>query len=262
VIPDELISRYLDGEASAEERLRVEGDAEAQAVLRKMRRLQALAELPETCAQFTAEDVLVRAGRTRPRGFWSSRWNWAAAAAAVFLLAVTHGAAFLYGARNAPQPLTASNPVDDTERILREMAAIDAAAPHDRLNRQLVDLRGELQDRVPLLQRADLPAALQERAETLVTIAAQVEIAFEQVDDVGFRAMAVRSLADQALAGHLRFALVPATANGIERVTKLDDGRFRVFVVRGGTRVNDEGTIEELEARHPGLAIRVNKESR
>lgn len=218
-------------------------------------RLDELSRLPETKARFTAEDVLVRAGRTRPR----ARWSWAAAAAAVFLLAVTHAAAFLFGQQQAEPPL-ASNPVDETERVLREMAALDAAAPHDKLERKLIDLRGELEERLPLLHSDAVPPADRSRADRLATVAGHVGIAFEQVDDPGFRALAVRRLAGQALGGNLRFALIPATAESYERVTPLDNGRFRVILVRDGRLLVDTGTIEEIEARHPGLEIRVEGE--
>jgi len=254
---DELLSRYLDGALSPEESARVEQDADARADLKAFERLQALSELPETCASFTAEDVLVRAGHARPR----ARWSWAAAAAAVFLLAVTHAAAFLFGAQRAEPPV-ASNPLDETERILREMATLDAAAPHDRLQRRLVDLRDELQERVPQLRSDDLPPAERSRAEQFATIAGQLEIAFEQVDDPGFRALTVRRLAHQALDGEIRFAVIPTNARSYERVTPLDGGRFRILIVRDGKLLRDEGTIEEIESRHEGLEIRIEGETK
>ena len=220
-----------------------------------LRRLDELSRLPATEARFTAEDVLVRAGRTRPR----ARWSWAAAAAAVFLLAVTHAAAFLFGQQQAKPPL-AVNPVDETERVLREMAALDVAAPHEKLARKLIDLRGELEQRLPYLRSDEVPAADRPRAETFANIVGQVEVAFEEVDDPGFRALAVRKLAGQALGGRMRFALIPASTESYRRVTPLGDGRYQVIIVHDGRPRVASGTIEEIEARHPGLEIRVEGE--
>jgi len=248
---DELLSRYLDGELTPEEQQRVERDP----ALQKMLRLHELSDLPMTRADFTAEDLLVRAGRTRPR------WSWAAAAAAVFLMAFTHAAAFLYGVERAEEPV-ASNAVGETEEILREMAALDEAAPHDDLQRRLINLRGGLQEHLPALAGPDIPEPQRPRADQLVGHVGRLIVAYEQVEDAAFRAVALRKLANQALGIEVGFAFVPATARSYQRVTPLGEGRFRILVVRESKVLRDEGTVEELQTRNQGLRIRITGEDR
>ena len=182
---------------------------------------------------------------------------------AVFLLAVTHAAAFLYGAQRDEAPI-ASNAIDDTEQILRQMAELDATAPHDRLQRNLISLRGDLAKRDVLarLSSTEIPAQQRPRAERLASHVGRLMIAFEQVEDPGFRAVAVRKLASQALGVDVGITLIPSTAQSFERITPLGAGRFRIFVVRGEKFLADEGTVEELETRHVGLEIHITGEER
>jgi hypothetical protein len=243
---DELLSRYLDGELTPEERKQVENDP----ALQKLLRLQELSDLPMTRADFTAEDVLVRAGRSKPR------WNWAAAAAAVLLLAVSHAAAFLWGVERAEQPV-AINAIGETEELLREAAALDAAAPYDQLEERLVDLRSDLEGHLPALASADVP-----RAGRLAEHVGRFIIAFDQIEDAGFRAAAARQIANEALGVQVGFTMIPATAHSYERVTPLGEGRFRVLVVHGNRVLRDEGTVAELKQRNEGLTFLITGDDR
>jgi len=280
-----MLSRYLDGDLSPEETKALERGLAAEPHLRDelaiQRSLQGLAEsLPTTRAGFGAEDVLVsaghRAGKSPLRGHWSrgqwlqGQWlqgQWPVAAAAVLLLAVSHAGFYLLGARaTAPTQTSQISAIDETEQLLEQMAELDAAAPHERLDSQLVGLRGDFENRnlprrLEELTSAEVPLRQRRRATQLVRHVGQLFIAFEQYDDPGFRAISVQRIAKNALGAGPAVTFVPATARSYERVTSLGGGRFRLvmFKARDGEPlvIRDEGTVEELQNRYDGLTIEV-----
>jgi hypothetical protein len=271
------LSRYLDGELSPEETQALERRFAAEPELRNelavQRSLQGLAEnMPITRAGFGAEEVLVRAGRRARKRWQNIGWWGPAAAAAVLLLAATHAGSYLLGARAVGQsPASQTSAIDETELLLEQMADLDAAAPHDRLNSQLVGFRGDFENRdlprrLEQLTGAEVPLRQRRRATQLARHVGQLFVAFEQYDDPGFRAISVQRIAKHALGSGPEFTFLPATARSYERITPIGEGRFRivVFKAREGEPlvIRDEGTVEELQSRYDGLTIEVVGEER
>jgi len=225
--------------------------------------LDQLAEsLPEVRASFDVEDLLLRAGasnRTNRRFR-----NWSAAAAAVLLLAVTHASAFFFGIDRAAKPEVTADAISESEAILREIAALDASAPHDRLEKQLVHLRKELEE--PDLMTRLASASPRPRAALLSNQIGQLLVAYSEVEDPAFRAVTIRSIATQALRGEIEFTLVPASTQNYQRVTALGQGRFRIMIVTSHdghpTVLRDEGTVLELQQRNQNLKIELTGEYR
>ena len=275
-IPNEteiILSRYLDGALESAERdafeRRLDSEPDLRAELDAQRALQDLAEsLPMTRAAFRAEDVLVRAGHQR-----RARWHWPAAAAAVLMLAASHAGSYLYGAHRTEQQIEArqQSPIVETEELLEQLAAIDAGQPHDRLNRQLIDLRGDLESRdlpqrLEQLSMASVPQPQRMRAAQLADRLGQLLIAFNQYEDPGFRAITVQRIAQLSLGSGADFIFVPTTVRNYQRVTSRGAGRIRILVVRTDEDrpvvIRDEGTPAELQQRHVGLSIEVVGEDR
>jgi hypothetical protein len=257
VVNDELeLSLHLDGRLPPDRAevlaRRLEAEPELRARFETMQRLQALsAGLGFAQAEFTADDVRRRrTGRT-----W---WRAAAAVAAVALLALTHGSAFLLGTRRAPAPEVSRTPLDETEDLLARAARIDPAAPPAELRSQLIGLRERIRPLPDQLSAWKAPAAPQRRrAAEYADALIQLELAFEEVSDPAFRAVAVASIARSSLEGELPARFLPATAQSYARADPLGGGRFRIVVVRpvdGIPRLLvDEGTPTELEERHEGV---------
>jgi hypothetical protein len=256
VVNDELeLSLHLDGRLPPDRAevlaRRLEAEPELRARFETMQRLQALsAGLGFAQAEFTADDVRRRrTGRT-----W---WRAAAAVAAVALLALTHGSAFLLGTRRAPAPEVSRTPLDETEDLLARAARIDPAAPPAELRSQLIGLRERIRPLPDQLNSWQAPAPQRRRAAEYHEALVQLELAFEEVSDPAFRAVAVASIARSSLEGELPARFLPATARSYARADPLGGGRFRIVVVRPVDGVQrlivDEGTAAELEERHEGV---------
>lgn len=217
--------------------------------------------LPEVRAEFDTEDLVLRAEQVAKPN--RRVLNWSAAAAAVLLLAVTHAAAFLFGVDRAA-PESTLDAIGQSEAILREIVALDATAPYERLEKRLVHLREELEE--PELMIGLASATPQPRAALLADQIGQLLIAYGEVKDPAFRAVTIGRIATQALEGRIEFMMVPASAQNYQRVTALGNGRFRIMslATRDGrpTVLQDEGTVVELEQRNHGLKIEVIGEER
>ena len=253
---DELeLSLHLDGRlppdrAEALAR-RLDAEPELRARFERMQRLQELsAGLGFAQAEFTADDVR----RRRTGRAW---WRAAAAVAAVALLALTHGSAFLLGTQRAPAPEASRTPLDETEDLLARAARIDPAAPPAELRSQLIGLRERIRPLPDQLNAWQAPTRQRRRAAEYADALIQLELAFEEVSDPAFRAVAVASIARSSLEGELPPRFLPATAQSYARADPLGGGRFRIVVVRpvdGVPRlIVDEGTTAELEQRHEGV---------
>lgn len=228
---EERISLHLDGRLTEplEPRLRARFE-EAQ-------RLQAMAaNLEFTRADFTAEDVRERLGRRKPR-----RVGWIAAAA--LLLVASHWAAFRLGHSPAERDAIA-----ETEALLRRATLVDAGAPVEQLQVDLMDLRNSL-------EHSDLPFRLAEnkdrRAAQLEEGLVQLETAFDQYRDPGFLGILVARIGREYLEGEPATRFIPSSVNRYTQATPLGDGRYRVTVVRPGQSVRiHEGTPEELRGQN------------
>jgi hypothetical protein len=223
-------------------------------VKNKADKLQELAEsLPFARAEFDADDVRERLGaRATP-----APYRRVAAAAAVFLLVLTHAAAFWAGGRDVDLPAAAADPVVETERILTRASELDPGAPHALLSDELGALRRDI-------QLAGLPGRLQladdVRAQRFVEALEQFEQAFELVDDPAFRVLMVSGIARASLRGERSVRVLPSTARSFSRVVPVGGAQFRIYVVDSEGRVlEDEGTPEALRRRHPELRFRTKE---
>jgi len=252
-VNDELaLSLYLDGRLPAEARRALEArlarEPRLRAELDALRGLQRMSErLVPAEAAFSADDIRVRAQLRRGGGAW---WRVGVAAAAVIALAVTHVLVYRVGAeRGAEAERREQAQIAETEALLERAAAIDVAAPHERLEDNLATLRQEIPARLAALADAGEP-----RAANLVDTLRQMEIAFEQHHDPGFLGLSVSLIASGSLSGEAPLRFLPASATNYARVAPAGEGRYRIILVTNvnGTpsMVTDEGTPEELEARH------------
>ena len=144
---DSKLSLYLDGrlpeEAARELEARVRKEAPLRRRLDELRALQSLAaSLPLAAGRFEADDIReMAAGR---RASAARRRRLVASIAAVLVLAVSHGASYWLGANRGAKGVetpTAADPLERAEEILEGLARVDPAAPHDRLQAQLIDYR-------------------------------------------------------------------------------------------------------------------------
>ncbi len=253
---DLLLSLYVDARledaefAAFEQRLAAEPALRAR--LDVLRRLQALsAGLAPASAAFSADDVRVRS-EFRPRGGWR---RLGLAAAAVLALAATHAGVYLAGARRGAEAEQAARAsLAETAALLERAADLDIAAPPGQLEGELATLRQQIPTRLVALSRAQEPEALQ-YADAL----RQMDLALEEQRDPAFVCLQVALIARTSLGGGARLTLVPASATNYYRVMPAGNGRYQVIFIENvnGTprTIVDEGTPEELEARH-GVRLR------
>ena len=268
-----LLSLLLDGRLPAAEadavRARLAADPALQQRFQAMERLQALsAGLTPPTAGFDAADVLGRPATAARRNVWWMRAG--VAAAAVLLLALSHGSAYLLGAHrgrdatDAPRDVRVTgedtftgraDPIANTEALLTRASNLDPDQPYEKLRGKLVGLRRHMRALPPALARwAEDRPPQRARASQLAEALVHLEIAFEEVKDPGFLSIAVASIAKKSLSGEAEMRFVPANAQSFSRIVALTGGRFRVAFVRerdGMPRlISDEGTLEELKQRH------------
>jgi len=253
---DWLLSLHLDGQLPQQEearlRARLEAEADLRARLAALERLQMVSEgLAFPSARFQASDL--RAAPARPRRRWRSA---AIAAAAVLALALTHGAAYLLGARAKPVPAAVVSPLEQAESLVARAARVDAGAPFEKLRTQLIGLRERIEplsSRLVAWSREQAPPPVRSRAARLAGVLDQLELAFDQVKDPGILGMTVATIARSSRAGLPVPRLLPASARNYSFVAPLGKGRFRVTIVdASGNRpkvTSDEGTLEELRRR-------------
>ncbi len=277
---DLRLSLHLDGRLALEEAQRLDARLAAEPELKArwdaLRRLHELSQkLDPVRGSFTPADVRARSLRTVPTGqkmqggagAAHGRWRpWAAAAAAVFLLALTHAGAYRLGARDQTAIEQATTPIEDTEEVLRRLAAVDPATPPGRLDTTLAGLREDLRPlpgRLTEFVRDEPGPGERTRAAHLADAIVQIELAFEGMRDVGFQAMTVRTLASGSLKGTLPLRFLPASAQRWARVDPVDKNRFRVVIVRrvdGLPRLaTDVGTLAELRVRHEDIQFVTGK---
>jgi len=247
---EEDLSLYLDGRLSADEKAAFERRLAAEPALREeldaLRRLQQLSQdLPPAKAEFTADDVRLRA---QARG--GRRWARAAiAVAAVLLLALTHGVVFHLGTKRGVDGERSR--VQAAEELLARAADLDPEAPHERLRLQLADLRDEIRPQLIALDNDPAP-----RAVLLTEALRHMEYAFDQQRDPGILGITVSFIARSSLEGGPQLRFVPQTGS-YTRVAPIGGGLYRLVFIRtqdGVPRMAvDEGTREELERRHASL---------
>lgn len=251
---DELaISLYLDGRldpdrAAAFER-RLAADPALREELAALRRLQELSEgLAATPASFGADDIRVRA-----RAAWGGWRRLGLAAAAVLVLALTHGGAYLFGAHRAPKP--EPSPVEATRALLERAAELDYTRAPAQLQPELDHLRDEVGARLVALDAGD-----DARAAAYADRLRQMQMVFRQQRDPNVAGLAI-SLSAR---GELRF--LPGSARTYTRLAPLGAGRFRFIFVdaqAGAPRMwVDEGTLAELQTRHASFRFVNDEENR
>ncbi len=253
---DIRLSLFLDGRLPAGEEVAFEARLAAEPALRArldaLRRLQARSTgLAPASAAFSADDVRVRA-EFRPRGGWR---RLGLAAAAVLALAATHAGVYLAGARRGAEAVEAARAsIEETAALLERAAELDIAAPPNQLEGELNTLRQEIPTRLVALSRAREPEAVQ-YADGL----RQIHLALEEQRDPAFLCLEVALIARTSLGGGTEIRFVPATATNYYRLVQTGKSRYRVILVENvnGTprTIVDEGTPEELEARH-GVRLR------
>ena len=254
---DLLLSLYLDGRTDDAATARVEQRLAAEPALRAeleaLRRLDHLSEeLPITAAEFDAQDIRARAALPAPRTWWRPV---AAGIAAVLVLAVSHGGAYLVGAhRGAEVAQVDSSVLESAEAFLERVAQIDAGAPYEQLRSELGSVRASVRPQLIALTNEPATEPEQSRVAQLTDALFQLEFAFDASTDPGFQGLMVARIARGSLEGRPAMRLIPATADTYTRVAPVGNGRFRVFVVTFSNGVPqvvaDEGTAAELKSRH------------
>jgi hypothetical protein len=259
---DLLLSLYLDARLRDAERVAFDARLAAEPALRArldaLRRLQALsAGLAPAAAAFCGDDVRVRS-EFRPRGQWR---RLGLAAAAVLALAATHAAVYVAGARRGADAQRAARAsVEETAALLERAADLDIAAPPNQLETELATLRREIPTRLVALSQSKVP-----EAATYVDTLRQMGVALEERRDPAFVCLEVALIARTSLEGGAQLRYVPATATDYARVVPAGNGRFQWILIENvnGTprMIVDEGTPEELEARH-GVRVRTSRNGR
>lgn len=261
---DLRLSLFMDGRLPDRERVTFEArlatDPALRARLDALKGLEALSRgLAPAAAAFSADDVRVRA-EFRPKSGWR---RLGVAAAAVLALAATHAAVYVAGARRGAATEQAERAsVEETAAFLERTAALDIAAPANQLEDELRTLRREIPTQLVALSRARQPEAVQ-YADALRQM--QTDLAVGQQRDPGFLCLRVAAIAQSSLDGGTQWRLVPATATNYVRVVPAGVGRYRVILIENVNEtprtVVDEGTPEELEARH-GVRLRRQENGR
>jgi len=154
----------------------------------------------------------------------------------VLVLAASHGAVYLLGANrgaNGTETPSASDAIERAEELLQGLASVNPAAPHDRLQAELISYRKKAnQDRLAStleeISRNDWRLADRRRAGQLAAAFGEVELLFRRTDDPGILAMFLSRRAREALDGRDLVLGVPANADGVMVVTPDRNGRVRI----------------------------------
>ncbi len=276
---DWFLSLLLDGRLPPDEaaalRTRLESEPALAAQLDALRRLQALSEtLPMARAEFSGADL--RAGPPMAPSR-SPRWRRVGiAAAAVALLALSHGAVYWLAQRSGRAALETSadrtrdgdvspsgdtqwiahsrDPIETTEAMLTKASNLDPAAPFAQLQTELVGIRERVGPLRPRLAAwAERRPPMRERARELSHALVSLEVAFEEVSDPGILSIAISSIARNSLRGSVSTRYLPANAQSV-RLIKISAKRYRLELFdqteRKPRMVRDEGTLAELRERH------------